>query len=125
MAQKKHSQLQPFKSGSDPRRNLRGRPKKLISVLTAEGYSLTQVIDTIGVLLALSLDELKFISDDRLSEYSALERIVAQSLLRDHRYGRLDALSILLDRCYGKAVNKIQDVSPEQKLFCTCGEVHG
>lgn len=124
MTKKKNSQLQPFKSGFDSRRNIAGRPKKLVSILTADGYSLSQIIDTISVLLALSIDELKAISDNKSGEYTSLERIISAALIRDHRYGRLDAVNILLDRAFGKSVNKVQELSPEIPLFCNCGKVH-
>ena len=51
--------LQPFKSGYDPRRNLKGRDKLLETTLKDMGYSKSQQNDAYRILKSMTLDELK------------------------------------------------------------------
>jgi hypothetical protein len=92
--------LKPFKSGSDPRRNTNGAPRKLVTTLNMLGYLSHEVNSTILNTLAMTEDEAKEIANGE--DYSILERITAAALLRDMEKGSLWNLELLLSRTIGK-----------------------
>lgn len=76
---KRLANLKPFKKGDDPRRNLKGQPKKLPNLDTL-------LADLLG-------DE-----DDDKSEAMA----VLRSLLVQAKKGNVRAIEVMLERAYGK-----------------------
>jgi hypothetical protein len=106
--------LKPFKKGEDERRNLQGRPQKLITQLKEIGYSKSQVEDSVNAMLTLSRKELEKI--DRGDEYTIFERIIAGALLKSHDKNSLFNLEMLLTRSQGKPKETI-DQTIESKNF--------
>lgn len=80
--------------------NRKGRPIKLASKLNQIGYTNSQVIDTIKNILALTESEVKDISDSE--DFTILERMIANALLKDLSKGSLYNLELLLSRTFGK-----------------------
>jgi hypothetical protein len=106
--------LKPFKKGEDERRNLQGRPQKLITQLKEIGYTKGQVEDSVNAMLTLSRKELEKI--DRGDEYTIFERIIAGALLKSHDKNSLFNLEMLLTRSQGKPKETI-DQTIESKNF--------
>ena len=106
--------LKPFKKGVDERRNLQGRPQKLITQLKEIGYTKSQVEDSVNAMLTLSRKELEKI--DKGEEYTIFERIIAGALLKSHDKNSLFNLEMLLTRSQGKPKETI-DQTIESKNF--------
>jgi len=106
--------LKPFQKGEDERRNLQGRPQKLITQLKEIGYTKSQVEDSVNAMLTLSRKELEKI--DRGDEYTIFERIIAGALLKSHDKNSLFNLEMLLTRSQGKPKETI-DQTIESKNF--------
>lgn len=92
--------LRNFASGSDPRRNLEGRPRKFVSLLKAQGYKLSEINDCIKNMLSMTKDELKSAIAD--SQATVMEIMIARSIFASIRSGNLQAFETLVARTYGK-----------------------
>lgn len=103
----KKGQIQPgavlFKKGVSGNPN--GQPRKLATRLKEIGYTPAQVSDTINAMLAMTLDELKDIYENKDS--SILEKTIANSLKISLSKGNLNSIDTLLNRSHGKAAEKI------------------
>lgn len=80
-------------------RNPKGRPKKFLTTLRADGYTKSQVADTYKVLLSLTMVELKGVYEDATA--TILERTVANAIRKDFEKGVLDNIESVLGRAYG------------------------
>ena len=96
--------LIPFKKGEDKRRNIKGRPRKFILELKDQGYKLSEVTDSIEVLISRTEDELKDIYDNPNS--TVLEKVVSSAILKSIKRGDMTSIETLLNRAYGKAKEK-------------------
>lgn len=92
--------LTPFQKGFDPKRNVSGAPRKLVSAITELGYTNREISDTLMNIAALTKKEIQAIVDNE--ECSILERMVAKSLLRDYAKGSLWNLETIISRAIGK-----------------------
>ena len=105
----------PFKKGETPpgakpwikgeSGNLNGRPKKLATRLKEIGYTKAEVGDTINAMLAMNLDELKQLFDNK--NCTVLEKTIANALMTSLRKGSVYTIDSLLDRTHGKATEKL------------------
>lgn len=100
--------LKPFKGGYDKRRNLQGRPRKYISELKQQGYTLGEVTDCIQVMLSMTIDELKAVFTN--DEATVLEKTIANAMVVSLKKGSLYSLETLLSRIYGTP-KQTQDVT--------------
>jgi hypothetical protein len=98
--------LIPFKKGEDKRRNIKGRPRKFILELKDQGYKLSEVTDTIEVLISRTEDELKDIYANTNS--TVLEKVVSSAILKSIKRGDMASIETLLNRAYGKAKEKVE-----------------
>jgi hypothetical protein len=98
--------LIPFKKGvPSPHRNTKGRPRKFILELKEQGYKLSEVTDSIAVLISLTEEELKDIYDNENS--TVLEKVVSSAILKSIRRGDMTSIESLLNRAYGKSRQQV------------------
>ena len=80
--------------------NPNGRPRKWVSQLKDSGYRLSEINDALQVLLQMTQDELKEVTQKK--ESTILETTVAGALLKGNTGKSLWSLETLLTRIYGK-----------------------
>jgi hypothetical protein len=98
--------LKNLKKGYDPRRNLKGRPRKWISEIKEQGYALSEITDAIQVLISLDLEQLQEIRNNPAS--TVLEVTIASAIMRSIQKGDLDSIETLITRVFGKPEQKVQ-----------------
>jgi len=102
--------LKALKKGYDPRRNLKGRPRKWISDIKEQGYALSEITDAIQVLISLDVEQLQEIRNNPKS--TVLEITIAAAIIRSIQKGDLDSIETLITRVFGKPKEKIeQDIN--------------
>jgi len=94
--------------------NPNGRPKKYITLLKEEGYKLSEVNDTIQVMMAMDLEELKAVWEN--PKATILEKTIANAMRKSLEKGSLYSLETLMNRVYGKPKETI-DQTIESKNF--------
>jgi len=80
--------------------NRRGRPRKYVSLLRQTGYSMSEVLDCIKVMLAMTEAELENVHKNKNA--TILEITIAKAMERSIQRGSLYSIECLLDRAYGK-----------------------
>jgi hypothetical protein len=94
----------------DKRINKNGRPRKWISEIKDQGYTLSEITDAIQVLISLEPAKLEEIRNNPQS--TVLEITIAAAILRSIQRGDLDSIETLITRVYGKPKEKIeQDIN--------------
>jgi len=102
--------LKNLKKGYDPRRNLKGRPRKWITEIKQQGYALSEITDAIQVLISLDLEQLQEIRTNPTS--TVLEITIASAIIKSIQKGDLDSIETLMTRVFGKPKEKIeQDIN--------------
>jgi hypothetical protein len=102
--------LKSLKKGYDPRRNLKGRPRKWISEIKEQGYALSEITDAIQVLISLDLEQLQQIRTN--SSSTVLEVTIASAIIKSIQKGDLDSIETLITRVFGKPKEEIkQDIN--------------
>ena len=89
--------LKPFKKGEVANPN--GRPKKYVSLLKESGYKLSEINDTIQAMMAMDMDELKSVWDNKHA--TILEKTIANAMITSLKKGSLYSLETLLSRAFG------------------------
>lgn len=89
--------LKPFKKGEIANPN--GRPKKYVSLLKESGYKLSEINDTIQAMMAMDMDELKSVWDNKHA--TILEKTIANAMMTSLKKGSLYSLETLLSRAFG------------------------
>lgn len=97
--------LVTFKKGFDPRRNLKGQPKSLTTITGEHGYSKSDMVTAINMLITLDQASLEEIADNESS--TALEKIVSSALLESIRKKSLWNIETLLNRIYGQPKQEV------------------
>lgn len=87
-------------------RNKNGRPRKWISTIKEQGYTLSEITDAIQVLISLEPNKIKEIKENPTS--TALEVSIASAILKSIHKGDLDSIETLITRVYGKPKEKIE-----------------
>jgi hypothetical protein len=90
--------LIPAKKGEI--RNPNGRPRKYVSLLKDQGYKVSEINDTIQVMMSMDFDELKTVWDN--PKATILEKTIAAAMRKSLEKGSLYSLETLLTRVYGK-----------------------
>lgn len=101
-----------FSADNQPERN--GRPRKWVCELRDKGYRLSEVNDAIQVLIQMSKDELKEVSEGE--DNAMIERIVAAALLQSYTKKSLYNIETLLTRVYGKP-KELTEATGTQKII--------
>lgn len=86
--------------------NRKGRPRKWISEMKDQGYSLSEVTDAIQVLISLDVEKLQEVKSNPKS--TVLEITIASAILRSIQRGELDSIETLLTRVFGKPKEKVE-----------------
>jgi hypothetical protein len=83
--------------------NPNGRPRKFVLTAKHEGYKLSEVSDTLTMMLAMNLEELRKVYENPKS--TLLEKIVAKALKNAVGKGTFGVVEQILERLYGKTTN--------------------
>ena len=89
------TQFKPGESG-----NPNGRPRKYISQLKDQGYKLSEINDTLMVLLSMDVEELKAVFENQKS--TVLEKAVANAIRKSIEKGSLYNIETIITRAMGK-----------------------
>jgi hypothetical protein len=91
--------------------NPAGRPVKYISTLKEQGYTLSQIVDCLTVMLTLTLDELEEIHKTGIykgNKCTALEQILASAMRKDKARGELYNILPIITRAFGQPKQSIE-----------------
>lgn len=86
--------------------NLKGRPRKMVSVMKDFGYNKQDVNATIENMMAMTLDELAKVYKDELA--TVLERTVANAIKKSLDKGSLYSIEVLLNRIHGLPKQEVE-----------------
>lgn len=89
--------------------NINGRPRKYVTLLKDQGYKLSEINDTIQVMMSMDMDELKSVLHN--TKATILERTIANAMLKSLSKGSLYSLETLLTRVYGKPKEQMDIVT--------------
>ena len=103
--------LKPVQKGEI--RNPNGRPRKYVSLLKEQGYKLSEINDTIQVMMSMDMEELKTVWDN--PKATILEKTIAAAMRKSLEKGSLYSLDTLLTRVYGKPKEQI-DFKGDNKI---------
>jgi len=103
--------LTPFKKGEVANPN--GRPRKYVSLLKEQEYKLSEINDTIQVMMSMDTEELKTVWDN--PKATILEKTIASAMRKSLEKGSLYSLDTLLTRVYGKPKEQI-DFKGDNKI---------
>jgi hypothetical protein len=87
-----------FKKGEVANPN--GRPRKYVSILSNSGYKLSEINDTIQIMMAMDLTELGDVFKN--PKATILEKTLANAMRKSLEKGSLYSIETLLTRVYGK-----------------------
>lgn len=115
------SELVPGKNGGKINRftkgesgNPKGRPRKMVSKLKMDGYKLTEINDTIQIMVSMTFEELKQVWDNPSA--TILEKTIAAALRKSLTDGELYSIETLLNRVYGKPKTGLDITSDGQPI---------
>lgn len=92
--------------------NPKGRPKKYVTQLRESGYKLSEINDTIQVMLQMTLNELKDVFENENS--TILEKTISKAMFKSLQNGSLYSIETLLNRVYGKPTEIINQSSTDK-----------
>lgn len=93
--------------------NPNGRPRKYTTLLKEQGYKLSEINDTIQVMMSMDLQELKEVFDN--PKATILEKTIANAMKKSLEKGSLYSIDTLLTRVYGKPKETAQ-ITTDNKI---------
>lgn len=102
-----------FKKGQSG--NPKGRPKKFVTLLKEMGYKRSEINDTIQAMLAMDMEELKDVWDDKRA--TILEKTIASAMKKSIEKGSLYSMETLLSRVFGMPKQEIEQTVIEKPIF--------
>jgi hypothetical protein len=93
--------------------NPNGRPKKFTTILREHGYKLSEINDTIQVMMQMTIQELADVYKN--DNATILEKTIANALKKSLEKGSLYSIETLLTRVYGKP-KETQSVAVDNKI---------
>ena len=98
--------------------NPNGRPKKYITLLKEQGYKLSEVNDTIQVMMAMDLEELKSVWEN--PKATILEKTIANAMRKSLEKGSLYSIETLMNRVYGKPKETVDNnIKTDEPIIIT------
>ena len=101
----------PFEPGESGNPN--GRPRKYVTLLKEQGYKLSEINDTIQVMMSMDMDELSDVYKN--PKATVLEKTIANAMNKSLQKGSLYSLDTLLTRVYGKPKEQY-DIQQDTKI---------
>jgi len=95
-----HTQFQKGTSG-----NPNGRPRKFVSLLAKQGYTRSEINDTLQAMMSMTIEELADVYKD--PKATILEKTVANAMKKSLEKGTLYSLETLLSRVYGQPKQEV------------------
>ena len=93
--------------------NPNGRPKKFTTELAENGYKLSEVNDSIQVIM--SMDEKQIREVLKNDDATMLEKTVARAIIKSYEKGSLYSMDTILSRVFGKPKETV-DATVEAKV---------
>lgn len=85
--------------------NRNGRPRKFVSTLKEQGYTLSEINDTLLVLLSMDVKELKDVFDN--PNATVLEKAVSNAIKKAIEKGSLYNIETIITRALGKPTENL------------------
>ena len=101
----------PFEPGESGNPN--GRPRKYVTLLKEQGYKLSEINDTIQVMMSMDMDELSNVYKN--PKATVLEKTIANAMNKSLQKGSLYSLDTLLTRVYGKPKEQM-DIQQDTRI---------
>ena len=105
--------IEPYKMQKGQTLNPNGRPRKYVTLLKEQGYKLSEINDTIQVMMSMNTTELKEVFDN--PKATILEKTIAGAMNKSLIKGSLYSLDTLLTRVYGKP-NEQLDIQQDSRI---------
>ena len=101
----------PFEPGESGNPN--GRPRKYVTLLKEQGYKLSEINDTIQVMMSMDMQELNDVYKN--PKATVLEKTIANAMNKSLQKGSLYSLDTLLTRVYGKPKEQM-DIQQDTRI---------
>ena len=85
--------------------NPNGRPRKFVSLLASQGYTRSEINDTLQAMMSMTLEELAEVYKE--PKATILEKTVANAMKKSLEKGTLYSLETLLSRVYGQPKQEV------------------